>query len=322
MVTTATGASTDLLANRTLGISASGTPDLMTLGLLVGEDERVLGAVLTPLVYHGARIAYGGRIDTKGELNFTREIGAKLAEAYRRADIRSGVRPMIHYLRAADARKPGDGISKAEKLFRHAKELGVSSEIRLLEGERLVATLLPLGSSVDVRIAGKVTAVDSGPKLDAIPQIGNLLAGDPTYDLLGLRNVMVRETCARIVLGGKIKEHSGIAQEALLTLEAGKPLLVIGGVGGASRDVGGALGLIDDADLIEREHPDPGGGTAPPWPIYAAQLSQLVQKRESYRAWAEEKGVWGQLRRLAISETPREIGALVLDVLTRSGVPD
>jgi hypothetical protein len=43
------------------------------------------------------------------------------------------------------------------------------------------------------------------------------------------------------------------AAEALATLAVAKPLLVIGGLGGASRDVASVLGLIDDAELLRQE---------------------------------------------------------------------
>jgi hypothetical protein len=310
------GSGGSALAGRIIAISTSVSPDLMTLGLLAGEDLRVLRAVLTQLVYHGARVAYGGRIDTKQKTNFTKEIGGQLAEAYRRADIQSGVRPMIHYLRASDARRPDEALSKAEKLFRHCRQLGWASEIRLLEDRRLVATLLATGEIVDVRMSGGTrVAVSDAAKLGALPQMAALLDAAPTDDLTSMREVMARETDARIIMGGGLKTrrggHSGIAQEALLTLEAGKPLFVIGGLGGASRDIGGALGLLDPPDLIVREESRP---------VYAEQLAQLAGWADRYRAWTVGNGIAEQSRRLASSESPREIGELVLQVLLRSGL--
>ncbi|HEY7640865.1 MAG TPA: hypothetical protein VH814_14155 [Steroidobacteraceae bacterium] len=313
----ATGSGMDALAGRTLAISTSETPDLMTLGLLDGEDRRVLRAVLTPLVYHGARVAYGGRIDTKSKTNFTKEIGGQLAEAYRRAEIQSGVRPMIHYLRASDARKTDQTMSKEEKLFRHCRQLGWASEIRLFDDMNLVARLLPTGEIVDVVLSGQEKiAVSNAAELGALPAIAALLAPAGTKDdLTSLRTLMARDTDARIVMSGWLKTdeggHSGIAEEALLTLAASKPLFVIGGVGGASRDVAGALGLIDAADLIVRTESRP---------VYEQQLAELKTWADKYRAWATEKGLWDAVLRLANSDSPREIGELILQLLLRAGV--
>ena len=93
-------------------MSVSETPDLAVLGMLEGEDKLFLGAVLTPLVHSEARIAYGGRIEHPGSINFTLEISGQLSESYRRMDTALGKRPIIQYLRSQDAQNAG-----SEKLF-------------------------------------------------------------------------------------------------------------------------------------------------------------------------------------------------------------
>ena len=71
--------------------------------------------------------------------------------------------------------------------------------------------------------------------------------------LSDMRRVMAKHTAARVLLGGKteprIKEDSagysgrypGIVEEAWRTMEAGKPLYVLGGFGGAAALVAGLL---------------------------------------------------------------------------------
>ena len=88
----------------TIAVSISESPDLEALGMFEGDDKRMLSTILTPLVYRGARIAYGGRIEPAAATNFTREISAQLAEAYRLSSKQPGSRPSIHYLRDNDAR--------------------------------------------------------------------------------------------------------------------------------------------------------------------------------------------------------------------------
>ena len=60
---------------------------------------------------------------------------------------------------------------------------------------------------------------------------------------------MLRETDARIVLGGRTEQYKGampgIGEEALLSLQAGQPLFVIGGFGGCARDIAESLEIID-----------------------------------------------------------------------------
>ena len=59
----------------------------------------------------------------------------------------------------------------------------------------------------------------------------------------------LQETSARVVLGGRIEGYlgsmPGIAEEALLTLQAGRPLYLLGGFGGCARDIAESLDLVN-----------------------------------------------------------------------------
>jgi hypothetical protein len=74
---------------------------------------------------------------------------------------------------------------------------------------------------------------------------------------------MAGEADARVALGGKMGivalpqdryegAMPGIAEEAILTLEASRPLVPLGAFGGASRDVAIALGLMDEDRRVPR----------------------------------------------------------------------
>ncbi len=66
--------------------------------------------------------------------------------------------------------------------------------------------------------------------------------------LTAMRRHMLKQTKARIILGGRTEEYKGtmpgIGEEALLSLKARQPLFVIGGFGGCARDIAESLGLV------------------------------------------------------------------------------
>jgi hypothetical protein len=74
-----------------------------------------------------------------------------------------------------------------------------------------------------------------------------------------MRKVMVTQTHARIVLGGRVDKYKGlmpgIAEEALRSLEVRQPLYLMGGFGGCARDVAETMGLIS-----------PWAASRPAWP--------------------------------------------------------
>jgi hypothetical protein len=307
-----------LLSNRIIAMSVSETPDLAVLGMLEGEDKLVLGAALTPLVHSDARVAYGGRIEHPGSINFTLEISGQLSESYRRMDTALGKRPIIHYLRARDAQNAG-----IEKFFAHALRLGSHSEIRLLLGEVTVATLLPAGRMVDVHVGARTpVACMSSADLGLIPEIKTFLTQESDEALPALRRVMTAQMDARILMGGAIARtaegHSGVIAEGLAALDVGKPLLIVGGVGGASRDMAVYLGLIDPAERVSRDdaaYVDKDG--KPSKDRYEAQLQEVVARRGVFEKTIADRGFDDAVRRLAISESHIEIGALVMEVLTK-----
>ncbi len=305
------------LTNRLIAMSVSETPDLAVLGMLPGEDKVFLGAALTPLVYGDARVAYGGRIEHRGSTNFTLEISGQLAETYRRQDTAPGDRPMIHYLRAADAQSVG-----SDQLFMHALRLGTHSEIRLLWEDAVLATLIPAGRIVDVQVGQKPPiAATSGADFTAMPDLAVFFSGKTDNGLAGMRRVMTREMDARIIMGGAIARTtegvSGVVAEALAALDAGKPLLIIGGVGGASRDIAARLGLIDDSELVVRDDADYIDREGRPSKArYEAQLQEIAARRAGFESAMTRVGIGDELRRLAISEGHIEVGALVMKVLS------
>ena len=77
-------------------------------------------------------------------------------------------------------------------------------------------------------------------------------------------------TDGRILLGGQVEGYKGrmpgIAEEALLSLQAGQPVFLVGGFGGCTRDIAETLGLVD-----------PWCDSRPYWP-----------EREAFGRWEAE----------------------------------
>ena len=303
-------------ASWTLAVSISESPDLDALGLFPGDDKRLLSTILTPLVYRGARIAYGGRVSPRASTNFTQEIATQLAEAYQRAGLGLGSRPCIHYLRDDDARLEGPA-----GLLQHALRLGAHSEIKLLRGEETKATLVPSGKIVDVWVDGApVGAASSAEQLRKVPAVAAIFLAQPGGDeLADMRSAMAGETSARIILGGAVTGVTngvpGIVAEALATLEAGKPLLVVGAVGGVSRDVAWILGLLADSERVVRDDSVYRDKEGNPY-AYLEQIKRLAHHAETYTTNLKQHGLLEDAKRLAVSESYAEIEALVLKMLT------
>jgi hypothetical protein len=128
---------------------------------------------------------------------------------------------------------------------------------------------------------------------------------------------MTRETDARIIMGGRITGRpSGVAAEARASLEAKKPLLVIGGIGGASRDVAGTLGLLHKGEWVERgDSVCTGTNEAPAKKRYWSHMKKLSRFGPEYRSMLEQKDLLGHAKRLAVSDSYAEIGSLVMTML-------
>jgi hypothetical protein len=66
--------------------------------------------------------------------------------------------------------------------------------------------------------------------------------------LTAMRQRVTVESYARVVLGGRVEGFSGrmpgVAEETLLSLEAGQPLFLIGGFGGCARRIAADLGMV------------------------------------------------------------------------------
>ena len=199
----------------TIAISISETPDLNRLGMSSRHLERAMQTIATYLLSFGYRLAYGGDLRRDG---FAEQL-FELASRYDRSPQSHGRPAVTDYLpwsACASISLPG---------YRDlSSRLGVSAEIKCLAQD---GTVLDHFSSPDAPLDKREIA----------------------SSLSAMRRTMLQETSARVVLGGRVEGYQGsmpgIAEEALLTLEAGRPLYVIGGFGGCARDIAESLELVD-----------------------------------------------------------------------------
>ena len=267
--------SKDALTGRRIGISVSESPDLGQLGLVEGHFRLALGEIARCVLVSGGNLAYGGYLDTEGYTSFLR----KELQKYGRRD-----RPLLICLAWQEHRRLA--LSRLEE---HRKDLGLYGEIVCLDSA---------GREIDPS--------DSRTELPEPITDQDLCA----RALTALRQYIAGRTDGRVLIGGKRHGFQGIlpglVEEALLTLEANKPLYLAGRFGGVTADILQALRVDDCAWLPRRTD-------APP------DDPRLLEGRNRLAAFAvssTSKGLNNGLSdeenlRLAASHRPSDIAALV-----------
>ena len=308
------------LAGRLIGMSVSEADDLPQLGLPHDQLQSALQALLVPLVSDGARIAYGGRIQYTGE-NYTLIISQQLGETYRRLDQAPGSRPFVHFV--AQERMVE---TPAAPMFEHLQQMAPYGEIWVTTEEGVTLTLAAsvpgsnevaacagcgLQAAVDIQMGQGAAGLAGLPLVQALLALSAPQAG-PSFT--AMRRHMATLCDARVMVGGRKTgfsgQISGLCEEALLTIAAGKPLFVLGGGGGASRDIAAALGLIDEDQCVPRV-PQADEDR------YAAGLTQLRLARPAFEAIFPAQAL-PALRELAATESlmdaPEMLVALLAEI--------
>lgn len=232
------------LEGRLIAISVSDAPDRARLGFPQREIDRAVFSICTALVRVGADIAYGGNLDPEG---YTFKIFRHLAGAY------AGARdtPFHHFIPEPVAR-----ITRYEDLYTVLNEGRGITRTEVARGNAFFAARpggggIRLGDDVvqdDDELASWFAAVPV-----SAPALGHSVA----------RRMVAARSDARVIMGGKMGVLAdpadtydgampGLVEEAILTLDAGKPLIVLGAFGGAARDMAIALGLMDPVRKVPR----------------------------------------------------------------------
>lgn len=274
-------------AGRVIAVSVSEAEDLAVLGLPQDTMDQALQALLVPLVSEGARIAYGGRIEHSH--NFTLVISEQLGEAYRQLEQRPGSRPFVHVV--AQQRWL---TTPAAVRTDHLQRLAPYGEVWVTGTEGVRATFAA-ASRERPDLAACVGCGLGGPgPLEWASGVSGLVRTaaqvavevDPPesadQSFTQMREHMAAFCDARLLVGGRktgfAGRIAGVCEEALETVQAGRPLLVMGGFGGAARDVAEALGLVDAGFCVPRKPgQDPEGR-------YEAGLQALRELRPRFES--------------------------------------
>lgn len=200
-----------------IAISISESPDLRRLGM---SDRHLISAMETMATYllsSGYRLAYGGDLRRRG---FTEQL-FELVSRYDRSPEppeSQGLPAVVDYLSW-----PACAALSREEYRDLSMRLGDSAEVKCLAHD------------------GTVLQGFEFPETPVKNQ------HEIATSLTAMRQTMLKETSARVVLGGTGYTGSmpGIAEEALLTLQAGKPLYVAGGFGGCARDIAESMKLVE-----------------------------------------------------------------------------
>ncbi len=278
------------LAGVRVGVSVSDSPDLARLGLDESHVRIALGELARAVLVAGGELAYGGRLDPAG---YTAFLQGELERYAQRHD-----QPLVVYL--------------------------AWQEHRALSLAELDAADTNLG------MHGRIVCLDAkGAPIDASEERGD--APEPVEDpairahaLTCLRRRLAQETGARVALGGRRSGFqgamAGIVEELLIAIEAGQPVFLAAGFGGATWDAARALGLLS------AEWPDLAGPAAEIDARHADGLAELLEAARGAGWHATSNGLDEQEnRRLVASHRASEVASLValgLGRLHAAGPPE
>lgn len=199
----------------TVAVSISESGDLPRLGMTDRHLTRAMETTATYLLAFGYRLAYGGDLRRGG---FTEQL-FDLVSRYDRTPWSRGRRAVVDYLPW-----PTCAALPPDEYHDLSVRLGDSAEVKCLAQD---------GSEME-HFGFPGTPVEDHHEI--------------ATSLTAMRRTMLRGTSARVVLGGRVAGYMGsmpgIAEEALLTLHAGKPLYIVGGFGGCARDIAEILDVV------------------------------------------------------------------------------
>lgn len=257
-----------------VGVSVSQSAELGRLGLTDAHLRLALAEIARVIIRAGGVLVYGGHLQRDGYTAFLE------GEVDRYA---SSNRPLRLVVPWAEHRRMTLG------------ELRTRREALSLKGE---FTYLDAG--------GAPVPVDADRGPDPAP----VEDADVAPSLTALRRYLTNITDARVLLGGKEEGYQGdapgIIEEALLAIEAGQPIYLAGGFGGATATVAHA------ACRTSSRWP-PREPAENPW-------TQRVAETIAASAWSLDRNGLSDVdnRRLATTHRPSEAASLVASGLAQA----
>ena len=201
-----------------VAISVSDSPDLAAVGLSEGHLKEIMAELAIQILAADADLVYGGDLRTYG---FSQLLFQLVLRYTALEDLPTANRVTNHLAWPVHIKMSVKEIDALKDEVRGAAEIFLMAR----DGTRL-----------------------------ALEQRRSLQTHEPSRDecvsgLTAMRNMQCSTTNARVLLGGQVANYMGrmpgVAEEALLSLQAGQPLFLIGGFGGCTRDVAEAMGLLE-----------------------------------------------------------------------------
>ncbi len=199
-----------------VAISVSESPDLRRYGLSDVHLDTVLRSSAHYPLERGYDLAYGGDLRANGFTEFLKDTA-------------------FDYRRLGDPRpRFTDYLAWPVHIRLAAQDLRDMEE-RFGETGRLVL----LGKD------GCYLTMDERAALSSREPAADEWADGLTV----MRDAITADSSARVVLGGRVEGYRGrmpgVAEEALASLRAKRPLFLVGGFGGCARGIAEALGLVE-----------------------------------------------------------------------------
>lgn len=279
----------DALSGLRLGVLVSDTADLGMLGLTERHAELGLAEIARAVLNSRGGLVYGGRIKPSGFTQFL-------------------VREVQRYGIHADAltvclAAPEHQRLATEELLAVDRDLGVHGRVVRLDVD---------GYEVNAQRDEFSSSASSAHLAPSAEMNGHRDRDSYT----AMRRYVTGVSQARFVLGGRLEGFKGsmpgIIEESIYAVEAGQPLYVAAGFGGAAALVAAALG-IDDLSWAPEGFPQ-----RPEDHRIDASLTRLRSAARDSGWCPADCGLdQSQLRQLAASCRPAQIASLVVNGLTR-----
>lgn len=285
------------LAGRTVALSISDAPDRARLGFPAREVERALFTLCVALIRAGARIQYAGDLRPGG---WTFKLFRHLAGAY----AGQHEAPFMHVVPEPVLRK-----TSFEALVEAAREAKGTTESHFVIGGRL-RPVFPHDGGLLVEPLGERELL---PSDDALTHWLGHFPEEPRARAFSQARLLATQVAdARISMGGKMGLAGvegdayegvmpGIAEEAIMALEAGTAFAPLGAFGGATRDVAIALDLLPEAASVPR---------GPQADTYDAAMKRVAELRPAMPTALRER-----LRAIAECDRAEWIAREVIDIV-------
>lgn len=212
----------EVLANQSIALSISESPDLSVLGLAPEHLQDAMAEVARYLLASGARLVYGGDLRPEGFTEVLFELVARHRRDANEEDNRLGVDNIL------------------------AWPVHISMQVEELN--RLSSALEGLANLVYLKMDGSVMSFE---ERQAIPP-REATKEEWEMGLSAMRSSLISASDARIILGGATTGFNGrmpgVAEEALYSLQAGQPLYLLAGFGGCAQDIAEILALLSGSE--------------------------------------------------------------------------